>query len=125
MSEDFKNVVMVLLLGISGFLGWFLKKIYAEHALVFEHYTKTKGNDLHKMLLEIETIKLDLKRVESDSKRYWSEQNKQIESNQIILLERINHSSDNNKAGTTMVIDYFQRLEKKVDKLEDRFNSLQ
>jgi len=122
MDEHFKNIIIIILTGISTFFAWFLKKIYAEHSLVFEHYTKNKDLEMHKILLDIETIKSDVKRVESESKRYWSEQNKQIGSNQTILLERINHSNDNTKAGYKGIIDLMERLEARFDKLEDRIN---
>lgn len=119
---EFKDIVILILSAISAFFAWFMKKIYAEHSLVFEHYTKNKDSDIHKMLIDIETIKGDIKRVESESKRYWNEQNKQIESNQTILLERINHSNDNTKAGYKGIIDLMERLEARFDKLEDRIN---
>jgi len=60
MDENFKNIVIIILTGISTFFAWFLKKIYAEHSLVFEYYTKNKDLEMHKILLDIETIKSDI-----------------------------------------------------------------
>lgn len=113
-----KEVSVYVLLGLVGFLIWFFKAVYDQHRQIFDYYTRNKETDIHKLLLEMETIKGDVKRVEADSKRYWSEHKRQLDNNQNILVEKIEHLNSNNKAGVTMIFEIIERIEKRIEKIE-------
>lgn len=114
-----KEIALYVLLALVGFLIWFFKSIYSDHKLIFDYYTRNKETDIHKLLMEMETVKGDIKRVESDSKRYWSEHKMQLDNNQTILIDKIEHLNNNNKAGITMLHELILRVEKRIDKIED------
>jgi hypothetical protein len=117
-----KDVLVWVLLAILAFFTWFFKQIYSEHKLMMDFYTKNKDNDVHKILHEMEAIKADVKRVESDSKRYWSEHKIQMEANQKSLMDQIKHTNENNKAGYTGIFQLLERVEKRIDKIEEKIN---
>jgi hypothetical protein len=107
----------------SGFIVWFFKTVYSDHKLVFEYYTKNKEADIHKIMLDIATLKGEMEKVDNESKRYWHEQKERATNNHAILLQRVEHSNDNNKASALMILDMLQKVEKKVDKLEDKIDN--
>ena len=105
------------------FIIWFFKTVYSDHKLVFEYYTKNKEADIHKIMLDMTTLKGEMEKVESESKRYWAEQRERATNNYNSLLERVNHTNENNKNSSKGIIEYLERMEKKIEKLEDKLDN--
>ena len=116
------GISFVIILFVS-FIIWFFKTVYSDHKLVFEYYTKNKEADIHKIMLDMTTLKGDMEKVESESKRYWAEQRERATNNYNSLLERINHINENNKTSSKGIIEYLERMEKKIERVEDKLDN--
>jgi len=121
-SETINDVSIWLILSFAAFLIWFFKTMYSQHQLIYDYYTRNKETDISKIMNELTILKNEIKFVEMESKKYWNSHKLQMDNNQAILLERINHTNDNNKANAVMLRDLFQDINKKIDKLESRID---
>ena len=81
---------------------------------------KILHRDYKTMQKDITRLNYDLSRVETDSKRYWNEHKREMENNQKLLMERIQHYNDNQKASVVMIKEMFEHIEKRLDKLENK-----
>lgn len=120
--DGIKSVAVWLFTALIGVLIWFFKGIYSDFKEMQSFYTKHREIELSKIMAEIESLKRELQKVELESKRYWNDHKTQMENNQKILLERINHNNDNTKASTQMLVDCLERVEKRMDRIETRLN---
>jgi hypothetical protein len=119
MFKILKDIAGWLFLAIIGIITWFFKSIYSEHQKMHNHYNKIKDFDFIKLQREMENIRFEINKVEFESKRYWQDHKTQMETNQSILIERINSIIDNNKNSTNVIKELFHSLEKRIEKLEN------
>jgi septal ring factor EnvC (AmiA/AmiB activator) len=103
MTEFVKDIVIYILSGVIAIISYFGKSLH---------------NDFKSMQKDIETLNRELAKVETESKRYWSEHKMQMENNQNLLMERINHTNENNKAAVAMIKEMFEAIDRRLDKLE-------
>ena len=121
--EDIKTG-MIWILGTSfALIAFFLRSIYKDHEDMYEFYTAHKELDIPKLVKEvgdiknsIVTLQSGLTSIEKDSKRYWTEHKASMESSNNLLLERINHTNENNKAAAVGIFDLLERIEKRIDR---------
>lgn len=109
--ENLKDIIMWVFTALIGVIVWFLKGFYSEFKEIQGFYAKYKELDLTKLMTEIESVKKEIAKVESDSKRYWSEHKINMDNNQKIILEKLSHTHE-------MLSEKFVNLEKRFDKLE-------
>ena len=110
--ENLKDIIMWVFTALIGIIVWFLKGFYSEFREIQRFYAKHKELDLNKLITEIESVKKEISKVESDSKRYWSEHKINMDNNQKIILEKLGHTHE-------MLTEKFINLEKRFDKLEN------
>ena len=110
--DTLKDIIMWVFTALIGIIVWFLKGFYSEFREIQRFYAKHKELDLNKLITEIESVKKEISKVESDSKRYWSEHKINMDNNQKIILERLSHTHE-------MLTEKFINLEKRFDKLEN------
>jgi len=103
MTDFTKDALIYILSGVIAIIGYFFKNLH---------------NDFKCMQKDIESMSREILKVEVDSKRYWYEHKVQMENNQNLIMERINHANENNKAGVIMIREMLESIEKRLDKLE-------
>lgn len=100
-----KDIILILLSSVIAIVAYFAKGFL---------------KDFKEMQKDIELLKKELNKVEAESKRYWSEHRMQMENNHNIIIERINHTNENNKAAAVMIKEMFESLERRLDRLESK-----
>ena len=123
--NSLKDVIMWIFTALIGVIVWFLKGFYTDFKEMQNFYEKHKEVDFGKFLEKLNQVEKEVSKVESESKRYWSEYKITMENNQKIILERISTKEDNNKLHTQMIKEYFERLEKQMTKLEEKIDNKQ
>lgn len=121
--EDLKTGLIWILGTSFALIAFFLRSIYKDHKDMYDFYTQHKELDIPKLIKEVSEIKTSvatlqsgLTSIEKDSKRYWSEHKLAMESSNNLLLERINHTNENNKAAAAGIFDLLERIEKRIDR---------
>ena len=121
--EDIKVGLAWVGLTAFGVITFFIKAIYKDHKEMYEFYTHHRELDIPRLIHEvgeiktsISTLQLGLISIEKDSKRYWMEHKNAMESSNNMILERINHTNDNNKAAAEGIFDLLERIEKRIDR---------
>jgi hypothetical protein len=118
--QNLKEITIWLFLALIGVLTWFFNSIYSEFKEMKSFFNKWRDTDFNSLTKELEDLKMEVKKVEFESKRYWSEHKNQMENNQAILLEKLNHTNENNKAATSMIKDLFKSLEDRMTRIENK-----
>lgn len=118
--NDLKGITAWLFMALIGVLLWFFKSVYSEFNEMKTFFNKWRDIDIKTLSKELEDLKIEVKKIELESKRYWNEHKNQMESNQQILLERINHTNENNKAAAQTIKEFFEALEKRLERLENK-----
>jgi hypothetical protein len=118
--QNLKEITIWLFLALIGVLTWFFNSIYSEFKEMKSFFNKWRDTDFNSLTKELEDLKMEVKKVEFESKRYWSEHKNQMENNQAILLERLNHTNENNKAAVVMIKDLFKSVEDRMTRIENK-----
>ena len=120
--DTISDIISYVALLFFGFIGWFFKNVWSDHKINTQYVQQNEKYDLHKLKNDMANLKYEIQKVEGESKRYWQEQRDRAMSNHEIILERINHVNDNTKASSSMLVDYLEKIEKRIEKVEDRMN---
>jgi hypothetical protein len=120
--RSLNEMTSFILILFAGFIVWFFKSVYSDFKLVFDYYIKNKEADLHKILLDMEQIRSDLRMVESESKRYWSEQKERATSNHAIILEKLDNQNKLMNSSNEQIIKLLNQMTSRMDKFEQRID---
>jgi hypothetical protein len=96
--------------GVGAILIWLFKSKHGEHVEMYKAYSEGKARAI------------SLEKEHSDMHIYYIK-NKEVSLVDIVIqnqriLDRIEHTNDNNKAGAAMIMDAWERSDKKMDKLQ-------
>ena len=79
-----KNITTWVFLALVGLITWFFREKNSQHNKMYEFFLENESTPK-----TLEEMSMKLNKVESDSKGYWKEHKIQMESNQGIILEKL------------------------------------
>lgn len=123
--KEIEAIMTWIFTAVIGIIAWIFKGFYSEFKEMKDFYSKHKEVDFNSFIDKLNKVEKEISKVESESKRYWSEHKITMETNQAIIVEKINHSNNNNKATAEMLKEYFETIQHKMDKIQDKLDTKQ
>lgn len=112
-------------------IGWFLRNVYSEHRDMYREHQKSiqTQTDIASLQVSVEKtntklneLKDEIRKVEEESKRYWVSHQIQMEANQKIIIEKISHMSETNKALLDAFSSQMEKLENRLENMNEKID---